>query len=169
MCIRDSLVRLSFPTFRKDFKDKVSAVHLPTAGMGTSLPGTAVLWPHGFHYSSNTTCPLEDEVTPSLVPLSILPITRNPPPHKASTGDPELVAQLVWWNLLSNLLVVRPFSLLSPSVQITADASPTGWGAHMRFHTIHGHWSSTEAKQLVTSTSWNSVQLPRLSKHSRIS
>ena len=57
----------------------------------------------------------------------------------------ELAAQLDCCRLPSSLLVGRPFGFLTPVVQVVADASLTGWGAHLGCHTVHSCWSSMKA------------------------
>ena len=56
----------------------------------------------------------------------------------------ELSSQLFWWDTPSNLFIGRPFTPLQLSVQITTDASPTGWGADYNSLHIHAPWSCTE-------------------------
>ena len=43
-----------------------------------------------------------------------------------------------------HLTVGRPFRPLRLTVQVTTDASPSGWGAHCGHHTIHALWTPQE-------------------------
>ena len=67
------------------------------------------------------------------------------PPSNLLTVTQELVEQLAWWSLCSNLLVGHPFGPLQPSIQLTTDASLSGWGAHCLNLTANGHWIPQEA------------------------
>ena len=65
-------------------------------------------------------------------------------PMKLLRVTPELAAQLEWWNTPHHLFISRPFAPLQFTMQITTDASPTGWGAHCNGLHIHAVWSPSE-------------------------
>uniref|UniRef100_A0ABM5FT66 Uncharacterized protein isoform X1 n=1 Tax=Pogona vitticeps TaxID=103695 RepID=A0ABM5FT66_9SAUR len=67
------------------------------------------------------------------------------PPSKLLLVTQELVEQLAWWSLHSNLLVGCPFGPLQPSIQLTMDANLSGWGVHCLNLTANGHWTLPEA------------------------
>lgn len=65
-------------------------------------------------------------------------------PQKLLLVPPELSAQLRWWVTNANLSVGRPFRPPQLFLQVTTDASPTGWGAHCNSYQIHGLWLPSE-------------------------
>ena len=67
------------------------------------------------------------------------------PPAKLVTVTAELAAQLTWWAFHPNLLIGRYFGPLTPEIQVTTDASPTGLSAHIEQLTAHGLWSQEES------------------------
>ena len=59
---------------------------------------------------------------------------------------PELAQQLRWWVFPPHLLIGRPFRPLQLTIQVTTDASTTGWGAHCKSHRVHALWSTKEKR-----------------------
>ena len=70
------------------------------------------------------------------------PLLDNP--AKCLRVSPELSHQLTWGTFVLHLLIGRPFKPLQLTVQVTTDASRTGWGAHCAVHKIHALLSSSK-------------------------
>ena len=129
--------------FRKPHSQETRTVSsLHCRSRSRSVGGPAPVRPDGPHHSGHSTFLAEDVVPSGLVPALFNPLIS---PSKTLTVSEELAEQLIWWSLCSNLLVGRPFGPLQPSVQLTTDASTTGWEAHIPDLTTNGHWSPEDA------------------------
>ena len=75
------------------------------------------------------------------------PIPRSLHPH------------LRWWLQGGNVIQGQPLHPLSHALQILADASKEGWGAHLGEHTARGTWSLPESKLRINYLELNVVLL----------
>ena len=65
-------------------------------------------------------------------------------PTKCLRVPRELVNQLTWWTSMDNLSSGRPVAQPHPSIQVTTDTSPLGWGAYCQELQMHGLWTQRE-------------------------
>ncbi|KAJ7307453.1 hypothetical protein JRQ81_009473, partial [Phrynocephalus forsythii] len=65
-------------------------------------------------------------------------------PQRRQTPTLTVRRSLRWWAHPLNLMVGRRFISRSLSIQVTTDASNTGWGAHCLHVRAHDLWNSKE-------------------------
>ena len=108
---------------------------------GSRVQAPQVVGSDGLHYWSSPTCQTEDAVSPGLV-SDVRPSLglsfQAPDGYSRSCRTTHLVVSPVQSSCW------QTFRPLTPTIQITTNASPTGWGALVLDLTTNGHWMTEE-------------------------